>query len=247
MHPHLGPRMAKLFSLAMFFLCLAPALGFAANFGVSPVRVELSPTQRTAALTLRNAGDEAVVVQLQLVAWSQEGGQDIYIPTTDLIATPPIFTIKAGGAQVVRVGLRRAPDPLRELSYRIYLQEVPGPPKLSGPGLQMALRIGLPVFVAPEVPRQRDVQWRGEQTAQGGLKIRALNNGNAHVQIIDFKLTEPGKELVAAASQGAGYLLPGQAKEWLLKLDAPLTTDRLRLKAITVGGEINAELPIAKP
>ena len=35
------------------------------------------------------------------------------------------------GEQIVRVGLRRGPDPQRELAYRLYLQEVPPPPKRS--------------------------------------------------------------------------------------------------------------------
>ena len=52
--------MAKLVSVAMLVFWSLPAVG--ANFGISPLRAELSPTQRTAALTLRNHGDDAVVV-----------------------------------------------------------------------------------------------------------------------------------------------------------------------------------------
>ena len=78
---------------------------------VSPVRVDLSARKATAAMTVRNDSDQPVVIQLQTVAWSQAGGQDSTTPTSDLIATPPLFTLPAQSSQIVRVGLRK-PDPL---------------------------------------------------------------------------------------------------------------------------------------
>ena len=64
--------------------------------------------------------------------------------------SPPIATIAPDKEQIIRVGLRRAPDKERELSYRLFLQEVPAPPKPGFQGLQVALRVGLPVFVQPK-------------------------------------------------------------------------------------------------
>ena len=235
--------LARSLALASLLSWALPAL--AANFGISPLRAVLSAANPTAALTLRNEGAEPVVVQLQVVAWSQEGGVDVYVPTTDIIATPPIFTVKNAGAQVVRVGLRRPPDAQRELTYRLYLQEVTGAPKAGGPGLQMALRIGVPVFVAPQVPERREMQWQGERTDEGRLRIRALNSGNVHIQVIDFKLVQPGSDRVIAANPAAAYLLPGQAREWLLKPDAPLPTGGLQLQAHTDGGKLSADIALS--
>jgi fimbrial chaperone protein len=46
------------------------AVSHAANFTVSPVRVELSPSQTSSALTVKNEmTDEPVVVELNTVAW----------------------------------------------------------------------------------------------------------------------------------------------------------------------------------
>lgn len=237
--------MAGLFSLAMLFLGCLPAAG--ANFGISPLRAELSPAQRTAALTLRNQGDDAVVVQVQAVSWSQVDGKDVYEPTTELIVTPPIFTVQQGAEQVVRVGLRRAADAQRELSYRIYLQEVPGPPKPGVPGVQMALRIGLPVFVAPAAPAKPELQWRIETAPQGGLRVSAHNAGNMHVQVVDFQLRAPGAEKPVADSEASTYLLAGQRRQWLLKTNAAVTTDRLQIKARTDSGEIQADVVVEQP
>src|SRR3546814_9833017 len=67
------------------------------------------------------------------MAWSQSGGKDVFAAVDDILATPPIFTIPAGGSQVIRVGSRRAPDPQHERAYRLFLREVPPAPQ---PGFQ---------------------------------------------------------------------------------------------------------------
>jgi len=123
----------------------------AGSFNVSPVRVELSAADRTQALTVRNEGGEPSVVQVQILAWSQDSGQDILQPTTDLLVSPPVFTVQPGQSQLVRIALRTTPDAARQLSYRAILQEVPGPSRAGGPSLQVALKISLPVFVEPPV------------------------------------------------------------------------------------------------
>ena len=102
----------------------------ATDLGVSPVRVTLSDKQKMGTLTVRNNGAEPVPMQLEVLNWSQEEGNDVFTPTRELIVNPPIFTIPAGGSQLIRVGLRRAPDAQRELTYRIFLQELPPPPIL---------------------------------------------------------------------------------------------------------------------
>ena len=118
-----------------------------------------SKASATRSITVRNDGEEPVVVQSSVLAWTQEDGKDIYASTTEALVTPPIMTIAAGAEQIVRVGLRRPPDPRSELAYRVFLQEVPPPPKPGFTGLQVALRVGLPVFVAPGAPAARRLEW----------------------------------------------------------------------------------------
>jgi fimbrial chaperone protein len=116
-------------------VCLAATLALAAGHPIDSV-------------TIRNGGAEPVVVQLEVSSWSQREGEALLAPTTDLLATPPIFRIPAGGTQLVRVGLRRAPDPQRELSYRLFLREVPSATP-SASSIRITLSISLPVFVTP--------------------------------------------------------------------------------------------------
>src|SRR5215470_478534 len=106
-HPRSSIGVAAPLARALGAACLAliglqPGAGVAGSFEVNPVRVDLSAAARTAAVTVRNTGAEAVVVQLSVVAWSQEDGRDVYSDTKEILATPPIATIPAGGEQIIR-------------------------------------------------------------------------------------------------------------------------------------------------
>ncbi len=238
---------AWLSGLAMPLACLLCAPALAASFSVSPIRVELTAARPTATLTLRNGSTEATVVQVEVVAWLQQDGQDVYAQTRDLIATPPVFTVPAGEMQVVRIGLRQSvEDKQSELSYRVYLQEVPGAPKNGQTGLQIALRVGVPVFVQPPVATRPELHWRIERTAQGMLRVTANNEGNAHIQITDFVIAPPGSANEIATQQVAAYLLSGQSKTWLLKPKSLPSGGQLRLTAYTDAGESNANLALEK-
>jgi fimbrial chaperone protein len=232
----------------LFAGLLASAWAQAGTFSVSPVRAILSANQQVGSLTVRNDGTESTVVQLELVSWSQQDGKDVYEPSRELIGTPPIFTVPPGGSQVVRVGLRRAPDPRRELTYRLYLQEVPPPPKADFQGLQVALRIGVPVFVLPALPAKPALQWRVTRTPQGQLKVHLTNSGNAHVQVANFRLAGAGGEAIPA-KQVATYVLPGQSREWSIEGAtagfSPGT--KLRLSAQTDAGDVDAEVSVEAP
>jgi len=165
-----------------------PAL--AGSFMVTPVRVTLSSAQPIVALTVRNDSSDSTVVQIEMATWSQEAGKDVHAATRDVIATPPIFTVPPGATQVVRVGLRRTADAERELTYRLFLQEVPPPPKPEFKGLRIALRMSIPVFVAPPVAVAPALEWRAVREAQGWLNVSVRNAGKAHVQIADFRLED---------------------------------------------------------
>src|SRR6202165_3538316 len=85
---------------------LTPFSVMAGSLSVTPIRIELSSAQRSVALTVRNEGNQPTVVQAQLVAWSQADNDDRLEPTTDVLASPPIFTVAAGTSQVLRIALR---------------------------------------------------------------------------------------------------------------------------------------------
>lgn len=217
---------------------------------VDPVRIELSPQQQTATVNVRNESDQPTSIQIQAVAWSQVDGKDVYTPTRELLVSPPIVTIPPKSEQVIRAALRRQADTASELTYRIYLQELPPQPAPGFIGLQVALRIGLPVFVKPQNGKAAPkMVWTVSHAPDNSLKVALQNQGNAHVQVSDFALYIPGKDKPIAGESGSSYILAGQVHEWLLKTDLSekITGGRMRLKAYTDAGNVDTELPLGTP
>ena len=62
--------------------------------------------------------------------------------------------------------------------------------------------------------------WQAARTPQGALKISLTNNGNAHIQIANFKLSLPGSQQPWVTKESAEYVLPGQSRDWILPANA---------------------------
>jgi fimbrial chaperone protein len=230
----------------LFLFVAGVSVVSAANIGVNPVRVTLSENQKMGTLTVRNGGTEPMSMQLEVLNWSQEEGNGVFTPTRELIVNPPIFTIPAGGSQLIRVGLRRAPDAQRELTYRIFLQELPPPPNPDFNGTKMLMRVSLPVFVLPKVTAKPVLRWHAVRTSDGALKISLSNSGNAHIQIANFSLSLPGSAQPWITQQTSNYVLIGQSFDWILPANAdysiPKSGATIQLFAQTDAGDIEAEV-----
>ncbi len=203
----------------------AAASAAASSISVAPIRVELSPAKRTAVLTVRNQEDSPVVVQARPAAWSQHAGEDQLDDTHDLVVTPPIFTMPARGAQVLRIALLREPDPGRELAYRLVLSEVPAATATESTGLKVALRITLPIFVGAPLRTAPDLLWSHEWLPDGTLDIQAQNRGTAHLQVLDFDVGNVGQASQKVHAETPHYLLPGTTAQWQLRSASGLTRD----------------------
>jgi fimbrial chaperone protein len=204
------------------------------------VRLTLPAGASSTSLSLENTGDEAVLVQAQLMAWSQNDGKDVLTPSQDLVVSPPIFTVQPGRAQTVRIGLLRPANAEREVAYRLFLQEVPRPPRPGEPAVSVALRLGLPVFLQPKGGGGPQLAWRAQRDG-GAVKLTLANGGNAHVQVLDCKLHSQDGSLLAEEQLG-GYVLAGQTRSWLIKLREPLTGGRLKVTAQTSSGVVSADI-----
>ena len=235
--PH-GP---VFFTLLLAILFSIPC--YAGNFSVNPVRVELSQDKRIKALTVTNNGQEATSIQLDLAAWSQRAGEDIYAPTTELLATPPIFTLPAGKSQIIRVGLRRPAESGKELSYRLFLQEIPPPGPQEFQGLRVALRLSIPVFVTPgDREASPDLSWRLNEKGNETLVVEAVNRGAGHARVSQIRL-RAGENTVQRS--GNDYLLPGASRQWTFDRSAELTRSPIKLTA-TVNGKAVTATPSQK-
>jgi fimbrial chaperone protein len=202
----------------------------ASTFSISPTRLELSAARSTAILTVRNEGDDPVVVQVRPVAWSQVAERDQLADTREILVTPPIFTLQPKGEQVLRVALLRKPDVSRELDYRVVLDEVLPEKPVDATALRLALRITLPVFVTSQPPATPDLTWHHTWLPDDSLHIEAHNQGTAHIQVKDFDVLSDGHVDHPLHASDAHYLLPGSTMHW--QLPAPAATTRSARLAI---------------
>jgi fimbrial chaperone protein len=217
----------------------------AGSFSISPVRLDLSSTARSAALTVRNEEREALV-QAQVMLWEQVDGQEKLTPTRDLLVSPAVFTLGEDGSQLVRVALRSAPaNAGHERSYRLILQEVPQPANPNVTGLQIALRLSVPVFIAKPDATGPVLAWSATPSGNG-LVITALNSGDVHARVRGFSVGPAAGNDAPLVQPVATYILPGQARSWSLGQEQGDTTSaawrRLRLKVTTDEGESETEL-----
>ena len=242
-------RALKQAACGLFFFVMCASVANASKIGVSPVRLTLSDNQKIDSLSVRNNGTEPITMQMEVLSWSQREGKAVFAATRELLANPPIFTIPAGNSQLVRVGLRRAPDAQRELAYRVILQELPPPPNPDAMGMFMTMRISLPVFVLPEIDTKPVLLWQAARTSQGALKISLSNKGNGHIQIKNFKLSLLDSAQPWLTKQSSDYVLAGQSRDWILPANpenpAPPPGVSLKLFAQTDAGDIEAEVIIA--
>jgi fimbrial chaperone protein len=226
---------------------LSPTQALAGTFSISPLRAELSSRAQTGALTLRNQESTPVVVQAEVLLWEQTEGEDKLSPTRDVLVSPAVFTIPGNGSQLVRVALRRAADAQRELSYRLILTEVPQQASPEFTGLNVALRLSLPIFVAPTATANPQLDWSATRNAAGEIALSARNSGNTHARVLSFNVSPAAGSPPGIQRDVTAYILPGQARTWTLdkkQNEAISSTDwqRLRVKGTTEAGDFEVEI-----
>lgn len=184
-----------------------------AQLAISPVRVDLGSDNTKDVIRVTSQTADARSYEVEVVGWSQNGDQrEIYGPTENVIAVPPLFTLEPGAEQIVRIGMVSGADPEVEGAYRVFITELAPPQQeqREQAGVNVRLRLGIPVFVAPEAePRAAlgltDVEQSGET-----LRLVLRNAGNIHVRISEVRYSSPGARSphVEAA---AVYILAGQS------------------------------------
>jgi len=201
-------------------------------FQVRPVRVDLGVRQAAAQLVVSNPTDRVLLLQAQVWSWSQEATQDRLEPAADLIVNPPIFELAPGAQQVVRVGLRQSLPPGREQSWRLWLSQVATPGAPGDGGVQMLLRVSLPVFGVGEAVPDPAPRWERQDAGTVALS----NDGGRHVHVRELRLQSDG---LPAQSLGPCYALPGGGCRWALPRE--WQSRPLRLEADSDAGRLRAQ------
>jgi fimbrial chaperone protein len=224
---------------------LAAEQSAAGSFSVAPTRVELDAAHRTAVVTLRNVEPKPLTVQVSITGWSQGAGEDKYEATRELLATPPVFTLAPDSEQIVRIALRRAPDAALERPYRIFFQEVPQAAAVGSNSLNIALRVGVPIFVMPSSKTDAKLRWEARHMADGKIAIDAINDGSAHIQVTGLELSATGATASRPISE-VKYILPGSRMTWQTELPPGAdSASSLQLAGHSDRGDLTATVSVA--
>ncbi|TCJ11698.1 molecular chaperone [Parasulfuritortus cantonensis] len=226
----------------------------AADIGVMPVGLSLAQGRDRAAITVTNQGKDGVVMQVDTVAWTQEGGEDRYVPTAELLVNPPLFTVKPGHSQVLRVGLRQPPSGEREAAYRLILREVPQAAAVpaspvAGGRVQVLLQMRLPVYVDPARPDPGQ-RWQARWGRDGTLETTLSNTGNVHLVVGELRLraADAAPDAAPIAMLKAGTpVFPGQSRTWQLPVGPAARGQRCTLEVTTDRGPQHVALDPVHP
>ena len=187
-----------------------PAAALAGSFQVTPISVTVPHGRPIAAITVKNEADEPVSIRVLTFRWTQEGGEDVHTKTSELLASPPIFTIPARGTQLVRVGLAK-PASEGELAYRVILEEIPRADPAAG--LRVTLRLSIPFYKQPKVAGRAETAWSATRSRSGALKIEGVNSGALHDHVLRIDaLDERGARTTLV--DRPGVVLPGSRRQW---------------------------------
>ncbi|MGA9671728.1 MAG: fimbria/pilus periplasmic chaperone [Terracidiphilus sp.] len=232
--------MAKIAAAVALFLG-----GYAAgaqSLSVLPVNVFLPSGQKAASLSLTNNGDKPTSIQVRSYDWSQKDDENQLTESKIIVASPPLVTIPSGSTQVVRLILRQ-PSVGSEATYRIVLDQIPGPGE---PGVvQMVLRLSIPVFAAPVAKVVPQDQFHLERNGEK-LFLVGTNTGKSHDTLREIVVTASDGRKFDLKTKGSPYLLVGATRHW--ELDAkgytPQPGETLKLAAYGILGAIEEQVGV---
>jgi P pilus assembly chaperone PapD len=202
---------SRLVQCAMPVLLLLPVAVNAAEFQLSPTRVQLDPKHLVDTVVVGNSGAAPLRFEVSVKRWTMAAdGSWVLVPSDDLIVHPLMLEIAPGSRARLRVGqLVPSHDPA-EAGYRIELDEQADGEHASN-SVRMLTRISLPVFVddgdegAPAATLA-SAQWQGD-----ALNFALHNGGDRYLppQALDVQLVDAGGTPLAKQSLQGNYVLAG--------------------------------------
>jgi fimbrial chaperone protein len=183
-----------------------PAAAQTDGVQITPVTISMTAERGVTSMRVRNWRDREISFEASLYGWDQANGADILTQTSAIVAAPSVFSIPAGGEQIVRLGLvQRSRDiPEQEVSYRLLLRELPTLDATGG--LRVQLHMSLPVFVQPRATHIEIAAQRvADDDSRSGVVI--TNTGSVHIRLASVTYG-PGENALERLPR---YLLPGRS------------------------------------
>lgn len=176
-----------------------------------PTLVEIAAQAGASRFLLANTGDAPVAAQVRVFAWSQVDGEDRLTPTQDVVLSPPIARVEAGGEQVVRVVRTFAPPTGMDRTYRLVVDELPGARVDPVNAVSVRMQYVIPLFVRAGDALPPALACRIEAAT-----LRCRNGGGQAAQLGRSQLVDAGGKIVALSAGLFGYVLPLCERRWTL-------------------------------
>jgi fimbrial chaperone protein len=197
--------------LVLFF----PAIARAGEWRVTPIRLDLGKDAKSGAVRVFNESEERLQVQMNAMEWIQdEEGKDRYEETGDILFFPRIMLFDKKEEKILRAGIK-IPAIEKEKTYRLFIEEIPGPGKAKGANIAIAIRFGVPIFVRP---LKEDLRGEvvGVGMSTGTLRVPVRNSGNIHflIQRILIRGKNPKGEEIFSKELNGWYLLAGASRTY---------------------------------
>lgn len=180
----------------------------AARLNIAPLRLELDAGKSSATLMLTNTSERAVPVQARLFAWSQDGGEDRFAPSSALTISPSIIAIPAGATQIVRLIRTGAASP-GEKRFRLAIDQLPDPTLAQAGQAEARIRFTVPVFFDRDKAAPAHLTWR--LTADS---IEAVNSGGSTARIVSMEARSAAGKAVSVQRNSLRYVQGNSTIAW---------------------------------
>jgi fimbrial chaperone protein len=208
---------------AVLAAVLQAASASAASLEVVPTTIELPAKGGPAQLRLVNHGDKPVNVQIETLAWKQDGNEAL-VDSDEIALSPPFAHLNPSSSQIVRLLLPPPAQPEAERAFRVLVTQLPDPND-KDMGAHVLLQFSVPLFASDG--KAASLSWALHHDG-AGLTLEAQNLGSRRAKFTNLELvTTEGRHLPVSA-HGLVYVLAGATRRWALPDAKP--SDRFRLE-----------------
>jgi fimbrial chaperone protein len=202
-----------------------------ASFGFNPITLTLDPRSPIGTFTLTNNESVQKIIQIELDRWEQHDGKDTLTKSSDLIVSPPVFTLAPNDRQIIRIGTRTRTGQSAEKAYRIIVSEAPVLNQ-ARVGMSVEMRVNVPVFVAVTSDDAKKPDWHVRPLDAKHVTVTVDNVSATHLHVVRLELQQ--RKNVLGTLRDGSYVLPGERHEWTVELARPLEPGAL---SVNVSGD----------
>ena len=148
--------------------------------------------------------------------------------------------------RVIRAGIK-IPATSREKTYRLFIEEIPGPQKAEGVNIAITIRFGVPIFAKP-IKEEIKGQIEKIELSKGVLNTHLVNKGNAHfiINSIEIKGKNNKNEAIFSKELSGWYLLSGASRLYTTSIPQEVCKDisKIEVEVKTNRFNLNGKLDV---